>query len=347
MEFVRNTWYPAVWSDDLGRSLLARTFLNERVVLYRKQDGTPAALHDVCPHRIVPLSMGKLEGDDVECLYHGLRFNCRGDCIDNPNGTGTIPKAARVQAYPVYEKWSMVWIWMGNPELADPSMIPDLPWMTDTDHYTAIHGTLKLQANYLLVMDNLTDLSHASFIHCPSLEPREMAREIFKITEEDGAVWTRLSHPAMLVPEFFKLMGNMPERMDHWLEMRCHPPGVMVTFYDVAEVGSPRDHGYLTANPNLIVPETDYTTHYFWGSCRNFSLGDDGLSKALYDAASAAFQHEDKPIIEAQQLWLGTRDLMDMQPVLLPNDSGSGRARRMIDRQIALEAKDERVSATR
>lgn len=337
MEFVRNTWYAAVWADDLGRELLPRTFLNEPVVLYRKQDGSPCAIEDRCPHRIVPLSMGKLEGDDVECLYHGLRFNCAGECIDNPNGAGLIPKAARVKSYPLLEQWGMVWIWMGDPALADPALLPDLSPMTDVARYTTMHGTLKLEANHLLLMDNLTDLSHASFIHVESLEPREMAREIFKVSDENGTIWTRLFHPAMTVPKFFSVCGNLPERMDHWLEMRCDPPGVMVTIYGVTPIGKSREEGYDTYNPNLVTPETDHTSHYFWGSARTFSLGDEDLTKLLYSLASAAFENEDKPIIEAQQRLLGKQDLMDAKPVLLPNDTASGRARRAIDRMIAAE----------
>ncbi len=337
MEFVRNTWYAASWSADLERALTPKTFLNEPVLLYRKQDGTPCAIEDRCPHRYAPLSMGRLEGDDVECFYHGLRFNCAGECVDNPNGAGIIPRAAKVRSYPLLEKWDMVWIWMGEPALADPALLPDLHWMTDRQHYTAMHGSLKLDANYLLLLDNLTDLSHASFVHVKSLEPREMAREIFKVSEEDGAVWTRLFHPAMSVPAFFSLLDGLPEKMDHWLEMRCHPPGVMVTFYGVTPIGKSREEGYDTCNPNLITPETDYTTHYFWGSARNFSLGDDALTEQMLELASAAFEFEDKPIIEAQQRLLGKRDLMQVRPILLPNDNGSRRARRSIERKIAAE----------
>ena len=341
MNYVRNTWYAAIWSDDLDQSLVARTYLNEPVLLYRKADGTPVAMEDRCPHRYAPLSMGKLIDDQVECLYHGLRFDCSGACTDNPNGTGLIPKAATIRTYPLVERFGMVWIWMGDPARADPALLPDLTPLVDTKHYTAVHGTLKLEANYLLVLDNLTDLSHASFVHVETLEPREMAREQFKVSENpDGTLWTRLFHPAMTVPKFFSLVPGLPDKMDHWLEMRCNAPGVMVTIYGVTEIGSTREMGYDTYNPNLITPETDYTTHYFWGSARTFSLDDTELTSTLRELAELAFSTEDKPIIEAQQKLLGRRELMDVNPVLLPNDAASGRARRAIQRQIAEEQRE-------
>lgn len=337
MDFVRNAWYGAIWGDELGETLIGRRYLNEPVVLYRKRDGTPVALADRCPHRFAPLSMGTLLDDEIECLYHGLRFDCEGSCTDNPNGTGAIPKAAKVRSYPLVERWGMVWIWMGEPELANPESVPDLHWMTDTEHYTSMHGYLKLDANYLLVNDNLTDLSHASFVHVKTLEPREMARERFKLSEEDGTVWTRLFYSGMSTPAFFKEIPGMPETVDHWLEMRCQPPGAMVTFYGVAPVGRPLDEGYNTCNPNLTTPETDWTTHYFWGSTRTFALGDDALTAKLKVLVELAFNTEDRPIIEGQQRIVGQVDMMSLQPVLLQNDGGSGRARRLIEHRIAEE----------
>lgn len=337
MVFARNCWYAAIWSADLGDELVARRFLNEPVVIYRKRDGTPVALADACPHRFAPLSRGIRHGDEVECLYHGLRFDSAGACTDNPNGAGRIPSAARVKAYPLHEAWGMVWIWMGEPHLADPRMIPDFSFMTDFSSYAAIRGYLHIEASYLLMLDNLTDLSHASFVHVKTLEPREMAREIFKVSEEDGTIWTKLTCAGMTTPAFFAAVPGIPETVDHWLEMRCDPPGAMVTIYGVTPQGEPRERGWNTCNPNLITPETEWTTHYFWGSARDFLIDDADLSRTLQELADLAFVTEDKPIIEAQQSIVGKRDMMSLGPVLLPNDNGSGRARRAIDRMIAAE----------
>lgn len=341
MKFIRNAWYGAIWGDDLGRSLVARRYLNEPVVLYRKADGTPVALADRCPHRFAPLSMGILQNDEIECLYHGLRFDCSGRCTDNPNGTGAIPKAAKVRHYPLAERWGMVWIWMGDPDAANPDLIPDLHWMTDSENHTSTHGYIKLNANYLLVNDNLTDLSHASFVHVKTLAPREMAREPFKISEENGAVWARLFYSGMETPAFFKEVPGMPDKVDRWLEMRCDVPGTMVTFDDAAPVGRPREEGWRTANPNITTPETDQTTHYFWGSTRSFCRDDKDLTAKLRVVVALAFNEEDKPILEGQQAIVGEDDLMNLAPVFLANDGGSVRARRLIEQRIVEEAAGE------
>ena len=341
MEFVRNSWYAAGWSEDISRTFLSRMLLNEQILFYRKEDGTPCAIADLCPHRFIPLSMGKLVGDNVECIYHGLSFNCAGECVDNPHGKGVIPKAAKVRTYPLTERYGLVWIWMGDPERADPSLVPDYHWLTDPVNYRQAHGTIKLKANYLLVMDNLTDLSHAGFVHEQTLEPRELARASYDVTEENGQIWTKQFVPSMPIPPLFAVVKGFTGEMDHWLEMRCDPPGCMITFYGVTHPGRPRAEGWGTFNPNIITPETDSTTHYFWATARDFDLNDEEMTRQFEAGAAYAFEHEDRPVIEAQQKVLAGRELMDLKPVLLQNDQGSGRARRIIERRI----KDEREAA--
>ena len=337
MKFIRNNWYAAAWSEEVERSLFSRKLLNEQVLMYRKENGEAVAVADSCPHRLVPLSLGKLIGDDVECHYHGLRFNCSGACVDNPNGEGKIPKAAKIRSYPLEERYGLLWIWMGDPDKADPSQIPDYHWLTDSENYTQVHGTLHLNANYLLVMDNLTDLSHAAFIHEKTLEPRELAKATFEVIEKDGQVWTKQWCSEMTVPPLFAAVKGFTGKMDHWLEMRCNPPGCMITFYGVTDVGQSREKGWGTYNPNIITPETESTTHYFWATARDFDLESEEMTEQFRAGASYAFEHEDLPIIEAQQRALGERDLMEAKPVLLVNDGGSMRARRLIDQQIAEE----------
>src|SRR2546423_7561339 len=122
--FLRNSWYVAARSAEVARKPLARILLNEPVALYRKEDGTPVALEDRCCHRQLPLSMGKLEGDDLRCGYHGLKFAPSGQCIEIP-GQASIPPQARVRAYPLVERYRWLWIWMGAPERADPKLIPN------------------------------------------------------------------------------------------------------------------------------------------------------------------------------------------------------------------------------
>src|SRR5512134_1088063 len=124
--FLRNAWYAAGFSDEFGRALLARTFLSEAVVLYRTEDGRPVAFEDRCAHRRLPLSMGRLVGDEIECGYHGLVYDCSGTCVKIPGQPrASIPPGARVRSYPVVDRHHYLWIWMGDPARADATLIPD------------------------------------------------------------------------------------------------------------------------------------------------------------------------------------------------------------------------------
>jgi len=338
MKFVRNGWYAAAWSEEIGRSLFERKLLNESVLLYRTEAGRAVAMSNACPHRFAPMHLGKLVGDSVECPYHGLQFDCTGACVDNPHGDGLIPKAARLPTYPIEERHGLVWIWMGDPSQADPSKIADYSCLTDTDHFTASHGYLRLNANYQLVMDNLTDLSHASFVHQATLEPRETARHKFNVEESDGKVFTRQWCANNPITPLFKAVLGMDGEVDHWLEMRFVPPASMLTYYGITRCGEPREAGWDTHNPNIITPETDSTTHYFWATARNFDLENEALTAAFREGARNAFENEDRPMLEAQQALMGSRDLMTMKPVLLVNDAGSVRVRRMLQRMMDEEA---------
>ena len=86
----------------------------------------PVALEDTCPHRFYPLSKGQLIGDAVECGYHGLQFDCSGRCQLVP-GQDKIPDSAKVRSFPVVQRWGWIWIWMGDPALADEGLIIDIP----------------------------------------------------------------------------------------------------------------------------------------------------------------------------------------------------------------------------
>ena len=121
--FLRNCWYVAGWSKDYEQKLHAQKLLGDNVVLYRQADGTPVALEDACPHRKLPLSDGALDGDRVVCGYHGLTFDCSGKCVEAPTQRENIPKRAVVKSYPVQDRYNLLWIWMGDPDKADPDLI--------------------------------------------------------------------------------------------------------------------------------------------------------------------------------------------------------------------------------
>jgi vanillate O-demethylase monooxygenase subunit len=163
--FPLNAWYAAAWSHEIRHELAARTICDKDVVLYRSTGGQVVALEDACWHRLLPLSMGRLEGDQVVCGYHGLVFNAAGRCTYMP-AQKTINPSACVRAYPVAERHRLVWLWPGDPALADPASIPDFHWNDGTE-WVGEGGTFyKLGCDYRLVIDNLMDLTHETYRPC-------------------------------------------------------------------------------------------------------------------------------------------------------------------------------------
>ncbi len=128
--FLRNAWYVVAWDHEVRRELLARTVLNENLILFRTEDGGVAALEDRCCHRQAPLSAGKLVGSNVQCGYHGFTYDRTGACVLVPS-QALVPPGARVRSYPVIERHGWIWLWLGDPALADAALVPDLYWHTD------------------------------------------------------------------------------------------------------------------------------------------------------------------------------------------------------------------------
>ncbi len=162
--FLQNCWYVACSADEMSGKPFRRIILDVPIVLYRLEDGTPVALHDRCPHRLVPLSLGKLVGDHIQCIYHGLQFDRNGTCVHNPH-SGAAAARIRVPSFPLAEKYGYLWIWMGEPDRADRETLPQLDFLEDHANFKTVRGYLKVNANYQLISDNLLDLSHVEFLH--------------------------------------------------------------------------------------------------------------------------------------------------------------------------------------
>lgn len=188
-DFPLNAWYVAATRPEVGRTPLHRWLLGKPVVLYRTEAGAPVALFDRCPHRGYPLSCGKLAGDQLQCGYHGLRFDTSGECTHIPSG-GPMPRELQVESYPVIERWEWLWIWMGDPALADPALVPDLTsygfgcegWHAETG------PLLECKSNYLLPFENLLDASHITFLHEGQIDAGQVASEPLTFAINTGRI---------------------------------------------------------------------------------------------------------------------------------------------------------------
>ncbi len=246
--FVRNAWYVAGWSAEVGRDLLARTVCARPVVLYRTQDGSPVALADACWHRLVPLSLGQVRGDDLMCGYHGITYSPQGRCTFMPSQE-TINPSASVASFPVVDRYRLCWVWLGDPELADPDRIPDILSPATDPGWAGDGELLHLECDYRFVLDNLMDLTHETYVHGTSIGQASVAESPFTVEHtEDTVTVTRwmygIDPPAAFLPELqmrFPAYDGSP--VDRWQIIRWAAPSTIVIDVGVALPGTGADRG--------------------------------------------------------------------------------------------------------
>ncbi len=330
--FLRNFWYVAASGQEVTRTPMPRTLLSDPVVLYRKEDGTPVALEDRCVHRHLPLSMGKLVGDLLQCHYHGLRYDGSGQCVAVP-GQKTIPPGARVKSYPVVERYRWLWIWMGDPALADPAKITDFHWLDDPG-WGAKASYLHVKANWQLIVDNLLDLTHLAFVHQTTIGNAALVEnaEVKVARTPDNVVVTRWIINAAPPPTFVKA-GGFTSPVDRWQIIDFTPPAFLRLDVGATPTGTGapqgrRVGGISMRNLNAITPETATTSHYFWGQAHDWDVRNAALTDMLLAQITTAF-HEDVAVFEAQQK---NMTLMPNAPQIEINaDAGLIAARRILD----------------
>ena len=299
--FMTNCWQVAAYSVEVLHSLLKRRLLGEGVILFRTEAGEVVAMQDRCPHRYVPLSLGCLDGDVVQCGYHGLRFDATGACVHIP-GQDAIPPKARVRVYPVYEKYTFVWIWMGDPALADPALIPDFHWMDDPE-WAVAEGYHHVNADYRFLVDNLLDLSHETFVHPETIGNGAVADSpaSVKVLERKTVRVHRDMLDCEPPPQFIALAG-FGGRIDRWHTTFYTPPGFCVIEVGAVPAGtSDRSTGFEARILNLITPEAERSSHYFWAHARNIRREDMALTEVIRRSIVETFD-QDKTVLEAQQI---------------------------------------------
>ena len=342
--YLHNAWYVAMWSDDLAEGQLhGLTILNEPVVIYRMADGKVAALADRCAHRFAPLSMGKIVGNDrVQCPYHGLEYNTSGMCVLNPHGDKRIPSRAKVKSYPVTEKHKAIWIWMGDKP-ADHSKIPDFGVM---DNQPALHRTkldkIMVKANYELVVDNLLDLSHTSYLHEGILGNADTVQSEIGVEQEGEDIVVSRYARAGEPPGMNKLMWpDVPAKVEKFTRIRWIAPSTLRLISGVCIPGETPEQGSGYHAIHLLTPETDSTTHYFFTAVRfGVKSKGDELNRQIQEKIAAtrrfAFEEQDAPVIEAQQRIIDTSQTL-VDPLTLAIDVGPVRYKRILQKMIAAE----------
>lgn len=344
--FLLDAWYAVAWRHEIGRELFARRVCGRPMVFYRRQDSAPVALEDLCWHRLLPLSQGFLEGDCLRCKYHGLLYDSCGQCVEMP-AQETVTKTAHVTSYPVAERHRLVWVWPGDPAKADESLIPNLHWFNDPK-WAGDGTSVHFKCGYQLLVDNLLDLTHETFVHPETLGSEHILSSPLK-TEANGeevvvSRWMLDHEPAA----FWKRQLGTEKNCDRWQIARWTPPSNVVIDVGVALTGTgaphgDRSHGITMKVVNTVTPETETSCWYFFGNPRDYKLDDRELTLSIMKSVAGIFD-QDRVVLESQQqaiLENPHRKIMNLNI-----DAGSVRARRILEAKLNAEAEQRKHAST-
>lgn len=336
--YLKNAWYVAAWDHELGREPKAVTMLDERIVLYRRSDGRPTALEDACPHRKLPLSMGRIKGDDIECGYHGLTFDSTGSCT-RAACVERIPTLAKVRSYPVEERYGLIWIWMGQADKANPSSIFQVEHWGDPAWGVNRGDSMSIDCNYLYITDNLLDPSHVAWVHQGSFGNSACEHTELNTAVSDAGVtvsrWMLNSEPAPFYVPYLKFSGNC-DRKQHY-EVRFPSHAIIKAIFVPAGTGGDNrplhPDVFLMDSYNFMTPIDENHTRYYWFQMRNFSPDDARVSAEFATSVRDAFE-EDRVIMQAVH-----RGMADKQSpnIDLKIDLGPLRFRQRLTQSIAAE----------
>jgi phenylpropionate dioxygenase-like ring-hydroxylating dioxygenase large terminal subunit len=326
-------WYAVAWDSEVDRKPFARTICGVPMMFYRKLDRSLVALRDACPHRLFPLSLGIKEDDNIRCKYHGMLFGPDGRALQMPLKDDPVNTSICVQSYPVAEKHRFVWVWVGDADKADVALIPAL-WPCSADGWTFDGGYYHVKAGYLLCLDNLMDLSHETYVHQGSIGQHEIMEAPLNTRVADNRVFVERWMPGIDAPPFWREALGKEGPVDRWQICEFIPPtsviiDVGVALADAGATIEKHDQGVRGFVIDLFTPETDRSTHYFWGMARDFDISDAGFTARFKNAQSGVFL-EDLDVFEAQQKSIDANPDLKLRSYNI--DEGGVRARTIIKR---------------
>jgi phenylpropionate dioxygenase-like ring-hydroxylating dioxygenase large terminal subunit len=280
-------WYPVAFSREVTGKPYAAMLLDERVVLYRISDGSIHAARDICYHRGVPMSMGTVEGDEIVCKYHGLRYDQQGRCVCIPaHPNGAISPRLRLDMYPAQERYGLVWV-----RLVDdgPRPLPEFTEFEDPDYLPVLPDSVLINAAAGRQIEGFLDVSHFAFVHKQSFgEPDNPVVPDYKVTKTATG----------FIADYISTVSNYAHGYKH-----LNPPGFLwhrrfETFLPfTAKLTVTFPDGGLLHILNAASPVSARKTRLFVPICRNFDK--DAAIEQTLDFNYQVFA-EDIEIVERQ-----------------------------------------------
>ena len=337
-----NCWYVACMPHELTpEKPLGRIICNRHMVLYRNGNAKVSALEDFCPHRGLPLSQGFVRDGSLVCGYHGMVMNCDGSCQSMVGQD--VSRFRGVDSYPVLERYNFIWVWPGDPDAADDSLLPNLTW-AESKAWAYGGDRYQMACDYRLLIDNLMDLTHETYVHSSSIGQAEIEENAPVVSQNAGEVRVTRTMENIQPPPFWGdalAANNLPRDSlcDRWQVCRFSAPAQVMIDVGVALAGNggvdaPKTQRASAIVVDLITPETETSCHYFWGMARDFNVEDKTLTATMRDAQGKIFA-EDLDVLEQQQQALLRNP--DRRLLSLNIDAGGVFARRILDRMIAAE----------
>jgi vanillate O-demethylase monooxygenase subunit len=339
--FPKNTWYVACTPDEIDGKPLGRKICGEKIVFFRGPEGKVAAVEDFCPHRGAPLSLGTVKDGQLTCGYHGLTMGCNGKAVSMPGQR--VSGFPGVRRFPVEERYGFIWVWPGDEALADPAKIHHLEWAVNPE-WAYGGGLYHINCEYRLMIDNLMDLTHETYVHSSSIGQKEIDEAPVNTKIEGEEVVTSRFMENIMPPPFWQmaLRGNgladdVP--VDRWQICRFTAPSHVLIEVGVAHAGK----GGYNADPkykassivvDFITPETETSHWYFWGMARNFKPDDQALTVTIREGQGKIFS-EDMEMLELQQKNLLANPQRKL--LMLNIDAGGVQSRKILDKIMAQE----------
>jgi vanillate O-demethylase monooxygenase subunit len=341
MTFLRNAWYVACTPEEIDSKPLGRMVCGERIVFYRGPEGQVAALEDFCPHRGAPLSLGRVIEGRLVCGYHGLEMGCDGKAIAMPGQR--VRGFPAIRTFPAVERHGFIWVWPGEAALADPAKIPGLHW-ADSPAWAYGGGMYHIGCDYRLMIDNLMDLTHETYVHSTSIGQKAIDETPSTTrVEGDEVITSRFMH-GIMAPPFWKMAlrgAHLPDDqpVDRWQICRFTPPSHVLIEVGVALAGkggyeAPPEVKVSSIVVDFITPESETSIWYFWGMARSFNPRDKALTASIREGQGKIFA-EDLEVLERQQQNLLAYP--EKKLLALNIDAGGVQSRRVIERLLAAE----------